>query len=227
MSSKKKKVSRDAGSGEFVTKQYADENPETTVTETIEFDIPDDLSELPESHEPAPYRTLLEIWRAVLEPATAGEMRDEPISPQWATKMVTTYPEVRFADVLAIHHGVFDLAAELAALLDEEIALDDECLNRTSAEEDARENAGHYRSLLAAWQTELIRRELQWRPDKEGAAVTLAVLSEVQQMFLGQQGLVAHLDSIGFQFTEDDQAELQKVLTEARAAFLEGGGESE
>lgn len=223
----KRKVSRDAGSGEFVTKEYAAENPETTVTETIEIDIPDDLSELPESREPSPYRTLLEIWRAVLEPATTGEMRDEPISPQWATKMVTTYPEVRFADVLKIHHGVFDLAAILAALLDEEIALDDECLNRTSAEEDARENAVHYRSLLAAWQTELIRQELLWRPDKEDAAVTLAVLSEVQQMFLGQQGLVAHLDSIGFQFTDDDQAELQKVLSEARAAFLEGGGESE
>lgn len=31
-----REVSRDAGSGQFVSHEYADENPETTVTETVE-----------------------------------------------------------------------------------------------------------------------------------------------------------------------------------------------
>ena len=100
------KAHRDAGTGEFVTDEYAAANPDTTITETIELpDVPDDLSELGEAQPQAPYRTLLEVWRAVLEPAVTGEMRTDPISPQWATKMVTTYPGIGFADVEGIHHG--------------------------------------------------------------------------------------------------------------------------
>ena len=195
-------------------------------TETIE--VPDDVSELTgEGHEPAKYRTLLEIWRAILEPAVSGEMRKDPISPQWATKMVTTYPGVSFADVDDIHHGVFDMSAELAAILDEEIASDDECLKKATAEEDAQENSGHYRALLAGWQIHLLQVELAWRPTSPKAAVELAILSEVQQMFLGQTGLVAHLDTIGFQFEEADQQDLQQKLLDARNEALgtEGGSE--
>ena len=66
--------------------------------ETIEYDVPDDLSGLGEAQEPEQYRTLLEIWRAVLEPSITGEMRNDPIAPQWAVKMVTMYPCVGFAD---------------------------------------------------------------------------------------------------------------------------------
>jgi len=201
----------------------------TTPDQPIEsIEIPDDVSELTDGgHEALPYRSLLEIWRAVIEPAVSGEMRKDPISPQWATKMVTTYPGISFADVEGIHHGVFDLAAELGALLDEEIASDDECLNVTSAEEDVELNSGHYRNMLIAWQVHLMLRELSWKPSDSSAAVDLAVLSEVQQMFLGQTGLVAHLDTIGFQYTDEDQAQLADALMAKRAEALgqEGGGE--
>jgi len=222
------KAHRDAGTGEFVTDEYAAANPDTTITETIELpDVPDDLSELGEAQPQAPYRTLLEVWRAVLEPAVTGEMRTDPISPQWATKMVTTYPGIGFADVEGIHHGVFDMAADLAKILQEEIDSDDECLKKASAEEDAIENAAHYKYLLAAWQVHLVQAELAWRPSHREAALDLAVLSEVQQMFLGEMGLVAHLDSIGFEFTEEDKAVLQDHLVAARNMVLNQGGDDE
>lgn len=196
--------------------------------ETIEIDdIPDDLSGLGEAQPQAPYRTLLEVWRAVLEPAGTGEMRTDPISPQWATKMVTTYPGVGFADVEGIHHGVFDMAAELAEMLDDEIASDDECLKKATAEEDATENARHYKDMLAKWQAHLVQAELAWRPSHREAAVELAVLSEVQQMFLGEMGLVAHLDSIGFQFTDEDRLELEAHLKATRDMILGRGGDDE
>lgn len=198
----------------------------TKPTEHIEFDVPDDASELtPE--DPGPYRTLLEIWRAVLEPAAEGDMRKDPISPQWATKMVTTYPGIGYAEVEAIHHGVFDMAADLAKLLDEEIASDDECLKKAAAQEDREENAVHYRNMLAGWQIHLLTEELMWHPSDKNAAIKIAVLSEVQQMFLGQTGLVAHLDSIGFLFTDEDQAELAERLDGARRELLAVGGEDE
>lgn len=192
--------------------------------ETIEFDdIPDDLSDLGEATPPEKYRTLLEIWRAVLEPAVADEMRKDPISPQWATKMVTTYPGVGFGDVEAIHNGVFDTAAILAGMLEDEIASDDECLKKADATEDATENARHYKDMLAKWQVYLVEAELAWRPSHRDAAAELAILSEVQQMFLGEMGLVAHLESIGFQFDDDDKAELQAHLVAARDMVLNGG----
>lgn len=198
-------------------------------TETIEFDaeIPDDLSGLGEAQDKPPYRTLLESWRAVLEPARTGDLRQDPISPQWATKMVTTYPGVTFADVEAIHHGVFDLAGELAAELDDEISSDDECLKKANAEEDATENARHYKDMLARWQVHLVQAELAWRASDPDAAVQLAILSEVQQMFLGEVGLVAHLDTIGFQFTDEDKVELQEHLANARDMVLNEGGDNE
>jgi hypothetical protein len=158
--------------------------------ETIEYDVPDDISELSEPAEGAPYRTLLELWRTILQPARSGEMVNQPVSPQWATKMVTTYPGIGFSSVMAIHHGVFELAGELAAILDEEIDSDDECLKKITAAEDAEQNAVHYRNLLAGWQILLLQEELSWSPDDPDAAVTLAILSEVQQMFLGEMGLV-------------------------------------
>lgn len=198
----------------------------TEPTESIEFDVPDDASELTPP-ELSPYRPLLAIWHAVLEPAVDGDMRKDPISPQWATKMVTTYPGIAFADVDALHHGVFDMASELAGLLNEEIASDDECLKQSSAQDDCKENAVHYRNLLAGWQLYLLAEELLWRTSDPAAAVKLATLSEVQQMFLGQSGLVAHLDTIGFEFTESDQAELAGHLAAARQMFLTGEGEDE
>ena len=201
------------------------ENINETVEPAEDFDVPDDLSGLGEAQPQAPYRTLLEVWRAVLEPARTGEMRTEPISPQWATKMVTTYPGIGFGQVEAIHHGVFDLAGTLAELLDDEIATDDEALKKVSAEEDAEENAGHYKYMLAAWQTTLLQEELNWRPSADDAAVQLAILSEVQQMFLGETGLVAHLDSIGFQFTEEDRDELGAHLVNTRNMVLGVEGE--
>lgn len=199
------------------------------VTETIEFDeateVPDDLSELGEAEQALPYRTLLEIWRAVLEPAVDGDIRDEPISPQWAVKMVTTYPGVRFADVDAIHRGVFDLAAELAEYLDAEIGADDEALKKADAKEDAEENSRHYKDLLALWQGHILQAELAWRPSDDDAAVQLAILSEVQQMFLGETGLVAHLESIGFQFDDADRDELSAHLAKTREVSLGVSGE--
>lgn len=184
--------------------------------ETLE--IPDDLSEMPEAAEPAPYRTLLELWRVLLN--TSRTVPDEPVSMQWATKMVNTYPEIRYRDVEDIHVGVFALTAELADILDEIIESDDECLKKVDAQEDAEQNAHLYRRALIDWQVAFIEREARWRATDKGAARELAILSEVQQMFFGQTGLVGHLDTIGFQYTEADQEELTKALVAAKDAAL-------
>lgn len=188
--------------------------------ETVEFDeIPDDASELdpPEEHQ---YHTLLEVWRALLKPGRDGTARKQRVTPQWATKVVNTYPQVEFSDTLDVHHRLFDLIEALGDILDAEIETDDQCLTHASAEEDRVENSQHYLNLLREWQTYLLRMELAWSPVNADAAVELAALSEVHAMFLGQNGLVAHLDSIGFQFTDDDQQALQDALESVKSEVL-------
>ena len=184
--------------------------------ETVEFeDIPDDASEL-DPPEGTQYHTLLEVWRALLKPAREGGMRDDPITPQWATKIVSTYQQVTYQMTPEVHARLFELVDALAQILDAEIETDDECLKHTSAEEDRTENSQHYLNLLRDWQVYLLRMELAWNPVHDNAAIELAALSEVHNMFLGQNGLVGHLESIQFQFTEDDQQALQEALIAVR-----------
>jgi hypothetical protein len=196
--------------------------------ETIEYDdIPDTAEELSPPEGPT-YHTLLEIWRAVLEPATKGEMVKEQVSPQWATKMVSTYPGLSFADTQQIHLRIFTMAAELAGIVQEEIDADSDCLTYDNADDDRENNSEHYKNVLTGWQVYLLLKELDWSPVDDDAAIQLAAMSEVHNMFLGQNGLVAHLDQIKFEFTEADQAELGEALQEARnGARAQSEGEDE
>jgi hypothetical protein len=191
----------------------------TEPTETIELD--DIPAEVPDRPEPT-FHTLLEVWRAVLGPAREA-LRSDPITPQWAVRMVNTYPQVTFRDTPAINTMFLVIVGELSQILDEEIASDDQCLKWGSAEEDRENNSQHYKDLLTDWQVHMLRRELEWDPRDEDAAVMLAAMSEVHNMFFGEKGLVAHLESIKFEFTEDDQEELGQALVAARADFYKGG----
>lgn len=190
------------------------------VTETIEID--ENLPPEPEAPE-TPYHTLLEVWRAVLAPARDGEMRNEKVSPQWATKIVSTYQGLTYGDTPAVNALLYLIVDELGQILDDEIATGDDPLEWADAESDVQNNSQHYRNLLTSWQCHMLRRELEWDPRDADAAVMLAALSEVHNMFFGQTGLTAHLESIKFQFTEEDQADLRTALEETRNAFYDGG----
>lgn len=190
-----------------------------TIEEILEQPIPDDASEV-DAPEPTPYRTLLEIWRAVIKPGRDGTARNRKISPQWATKIVSTYPEVTFAATPTVHHRVFDLVDALGQILDGIIDLDDQCLTYTSPQEDVENNTSHYLTVLTEWQVYMLRQEMEWSPTDQDAAAELAALSEVHGMFFGETGLVAHLDAIGFQFTESDQETLQNALESTKAEVL-------
>jgi hypothetical protein len=186
------------------------------ITETIEIDdLPPEAPDVPEPE----YHTLLEVWRAVLKPASMG-MANEPITPQWATRIVQTYPQVTFRDTPAVNTMFFMVVNELAQILEEVIASDDQCLKWTAAEDDVAHNSEHYKTVLTDWQVHMLRRELEWSPTEPDAAVMLAALSEAHNMFFGEKGLIAHLESIKFQFTEADQEELSNTLNGARAEFF-------
>lgn len=190
--------------------------PSLKVVESIEMDEPETVESPPDGPS---YHTLLEVWREVLAPGRTQEMRQQVIAPQWATRIVGTYTGVSFADCGDIHVLLLDLVEDLAQILDEQIASDSQALSRTEAELDATENAQHYKDLLREWQRYFLEQELAWRCTDRDAAIQLAALGEAHRLFFGQTGLTAHLDTIGFEFTEADQQELGEALEATRQAY--------
>lgn len=185
------------------------EGPEENVID-VEFGVPEEPS----------FHPILEVWQKVLEPAR--EERNAKVSPQWAVRITGTYPNLRFADMGTFRDLYFGHLVNLLEMLDEEIKSDKECLTYDSFEKDAFENAPHYRNLLRDWQVYILKQELAWEYDSPSAEVELAALSEVHKMFLGDQGITAFLDNIGFEFTDADQEELAAVLQAVRDEGVNG-----
>jgi len=162
----------------------------------------------------APYHTILEIWRGVLAPA--ARERENRVTPQWANRIVSGYQEIRFKDMNLFKDVYFSMVQDLAAILDEEIATDDECLNLTTAEEDCESNAFHYLNILISWQKQFLLWEMFWSTDSQSAAIDIAALAEVHKMFFGEQGILGLLDQIKFEFTDEHKGLLVNILEETR-----------
>ena len=174
----------------------------------------DDLNKLLNENELPKYHTILEVWREVLAPAMAEA--GKRVTPAWANSIVTRYPEITFADMEAFRDLYFNRIEELRQLLLEEIRTDEDCLTYSSPEEDRAENAQHYRNMLRVWQQAILAWELGWNCKDPKAGVDMGALAEVHKMFFGETGLVAYLDNIKFEFSEDDQRELAEVLNQQR-----------
>jgi hypothetical protein len=182
-----------------------------------------DLSDLEElgvmPGQDATFHPILEVWREVLKPAR--DELDAKVTPQWANRIVGSYAEMRYADMVQFQRRYYGKIIELLDVLDEEIASDEDCLTYSDPEEDAKENAHHYKNLLLQWQLAILQWELDWDTADALASVEIAAISEVHKMFFGQTGITAFLENIGFEFTEDDQQALGEALAEFKVASRE------
>lgn len=165
------------------------------------------------------FHTVLEVWQQVLKPA-ADEMTAK-VLPQWASRIIGQYTGITYADMERFRDLYYGKIVELAGLLDEEIATDDECFNNHTPEDDVEHNSAHYFNVLLAWQVRMMEWELAWETTSPDAAIELAALSEVHKMFFGQQGITQFLDNIKYEFTEHDQAKLATALDELKAGARE------
>lgn len=166
--------------------------------------VPEDVS----------YHTILEVWREILKPAL--DELDARITPQWASRIVASYKDVAYADMVEMRDRYYGKIIELLEILTEEIASDDECLNHATPEEDAAENAQHYKNVLHEWQLRIMSWELAWDCTDPRAGVELAAISEVHKAFFGETGVTQYLDNIRFEYTEADKAELAGRLEALR-----------
>ena len=162
------------------------------------------------------YRTILELWAAVLKPAE-GEL-GKKVLPQWGSRIVGNYPEISFKDLNDFRDMYYRRVMDLADILDYQIATDDECLKRISAEEDAQLNGLLYRTIIIEWQKQFLTWELDWDCTHPFAAISLASMAEVHKMFFSPEGLIGLLDQIDIQFTDDDREALAEELQELKDA---------
>jgi hypothetical protein len=110
----------------------------------------------------------------------------------------------------------YEKIGQMLDILEGEIATDADCLTHGSPEDDVKYNSHHYMNLLLHWQLAILQWEMDWETTDPHAAAEIATISEVHKMFLGAQGLTGWLENIAFQFTEDDQATMSRLLIEHR-----------
>lgn len=191
------------------------EHIETDATDELLSDEDQrDLSQLYNEPEVPEFHPVLEVWREVLKPIATSRL--EPVSPQWANRICGAYREINYADMVRYRENYFDKLEDIAGILAEEIATDPDCLTYRDPAEDAKENALHYKNLLLCWQQAILQWELDWDTEDPDAAIEAAAISEVHKLVLGEQGICAYLDTIGFEYTEADQNLLAEALNEQR-----------
>lgn len=186
-------------------------------TEHVEFSDQDekDLASLGITTGEEPnFHTILEVWLKVLEPA--HDELGARVTPQYANRIVSTYQDIAFADMIAFRDRFYGKILELEEILKEIVASDPDALTYTSPEEDRAENSKHYRTALLEWQKRFLEWELAWETTDPLAGVELGAISECHNMFFGSMGLTAQLQNIQFEYTEQDQAAVQDALQAMR-----------
>lgn len=192
--------------------------------ETVEFTERDeaDLNKLLSGEEKPQFHTVLEVWREVLSNAPAeGRL---PMTPRWAVKLLGSYAGLTFADTVKVKELYFSHFEEMRAILDLVIDSDENCLTYSKAEDDALENALHYKEVLTLWQKQMLQHELEWDAASPTAAAELAALGEIQAFFFGEQGITQFLGEIQLRFDDDDQAELVAELEAQKVAWWTEAG---
>lgn len=165
------------------------------------------------------FHPILEVWREVLKPAHTE--RDGKVTPQYANKIVSGYHGIEFVDMNVFRDRYYSKVIDLEKILHEVIESDDQCLLASTPEEDREMNSKHYRTVLLEWQKQFLTWELEWDTTDPLAGVEMGSVAEVHKMFFSEMGIVAYLQNIQFQFTEQDQAE----IAEALQALKDGDGE--
>lgn len=186
------------------------------MTEAVQTEIPG-LEDLLDETKQAPYNAILKVWKSILD--STENVRKESINPAWAVKITTSYPQLCFADLPHYQTLLYDKIDQLRSALQVEIDTDEECLKVVSAEDDLQQNYNHYLNLLILWQKLVLTWELEWNCEDPDAAVDLASIADTHKMFFSNEGLVALLEQIKFEFTDEIQAMLSKELEELKKEY--------
>ena len=186
-------------------------NDRTEEIEALMSQVTEVLSGIPETPErpEAEPHTLLEIWAAVL--SNIEHVEAQPVSMQMAARITSVYPQIKVQECglyMTCYHSAL---RELRSILLDEIESDPDCFKY--AEDDAVKNRHHYLNLLTQWQLQVQQWDKEWDCTELEAHIWLAAYADAGTFVLGKEGLVAHLDQINFEFTDEDAAGIYAVLS--------------
>lgn len=196
------------------TPETPDEPVKLEVVESIEMTEQDEADLRKLMDEEPSYHPLLQIWSEVLAPAE--EEATKRVTPQWAMRMVSQYPQLKLQDMNELRDRFYSKIKDLRNILQYEIESDPDCYKRLTMESDAEENREHYLNLLMNWQKQILQWEISWDCTDAKSHIEVAAISEVHKMFFSQEGLTGFLDNIGFEFSEEDGETLAAALAEMK-----------
>ena len=172
------------------------------ITPKEELKAPDDASSL---IEPTPRQiTLLETWSKLMSNIEAADA--EKITMHMAARITGTYPQIKMQEVEEYAHRYHAILIAVREILESEIASDPKALGK--GEDDAELNHHHYLNLLTLWQRMIRGMELDWDSNAPDSHLDFAAIVDASNFVLGSNGLVAHLDEIGFDYDETDAADV-------------------
>ncbi len=156
-----------------------------------------------------PLHTLLEIWENLL--SNIEKSREERVGPQIAARILRAWPMLPLQRIPAYLDTYHSYLEQFRDVLRELISDNPEALKNLGSE-DAELNHQLYLDLLFEWNCLALGFDLTWDVTHEDSYLQLAALADAFNFVLGDQGLVAHFNSIGFRLTEEENADLVSAL---------------
>lgn len=194
-------------------------NPELT-----DEDLAAIQASLDEGNEAVVRRSILEIWTELF--SNVPKVSRERVTPGLAMNIVGTWPKISMQETPRYHAIYHERLLEVAEVLYSEIPqgdIRDKAFDRVG-DEDRDLNAEHYEAILLEWQKLVMRWEAEWRAEDPESHLIAAVIADVHKFVLSPSGIVEHLSSINFRYTDEMKA-LHAVELEAWAEQLEAENE--
>ena len=157
-------------------------------------------------------RALLDTWSQLLD--SIELTKAEPIAIVVAARIVASWPFLTFQETARYHELYHDLLIECRAIVRDYINDNPGCLNWVG-DEDVENNHAIYTGIIVDWNLLLDRYESEWLAEDDESHLWVAVIADTRAFLFSGTGMIAHLDAIGYQLSNED---FLAALAEAQEA---------
>ena len=154
------------------------------------------------------YVSLLETWKILLSDA-ANTPTPAKLRPGAVLNLIEKHPALGIGDARAYFSAFDDLVQEALMVVLAEVA--DLDLSQITQEEDPVKYRKNYLNIFLGWLSVVRYAEANWGDYEDDLAGAYA-LRDVSNLLLSAEGLVAHLDVIGVQVTEDEMEAMNEAV---------------
>ena len=183
------------------------------MTEPNVTDIPDAIEEGVEpllnvagTEEEQLTHTLLEMWEEILSHAETEKKAQ--VLPSEALRILQQWPMLTARELPAFYEEFYRLLGRGLYHVQKVREKYPEHVNHV--DDDAEFNHDAYVEVLQLWTEEINTAQQTWHLQMQYPMANAAALANASGFLVGDTGLVAHLDAIGFELTDEDKEQLRK-----------------